>query len=111
MLIIPTRHKDHKRNHTGSMTQVPPSDFFTRRVCLRLDGMDDVTVRRDVAYGSPDHGLAMDVYYPPRQSGNGGSTFAEATVDKLSPAVIIVCGYPGTMEPRRTPLTYKEIGW
>ena len=25
--------------------------------------------------------------------------------------MIIVAGYPGTMEPRPTPLTYKEIGW
>ena len=82
------------------MTQVPPSDFFTRRVCLRLDGMEDVTVRRDVAYGPPDGRLAMDVYYPPDQ-----------TEDGRWPAVIIVAGYPGTMEPRPTTLTYKEIGW
>ena len=25
------------------MAQVPPSDIFTRRVCLQLDGMDAVT--------------------------------------------------------------------
>ena len=25
--------------------------------------------------------------------------------------MIIVAGYPGTMEPRATPLTFKEIGW
>src|SRR5687767_9757213 len=100
MLIIPTRHKGHKRNHTGSMTQVPPSDFFTRRVCLQLDGMDDVTVRRDVAYGPPDGHLGMDLYYPP-----------DKTDDGRWPAVIIVAGYPGTMGPGPTTLTYKEIGW
>jgi len=82
------------------MTQVPPSDIFTRRVCLRLDGMENVTVRRDVAYGPPDAGVAMDIYYPPND-----------TEDRRWPAVIVVAGYPGTMEPRRTPLTYKEIGW
>lgn len=81
------------------MTQVPPSDFFTRRVCLQLEGMDDVTVRRDVAYGS-DGRLGMDVYYPPDQ-----------TDDDSWPAVIVVAGYPGRMEPRPTTLTYKEIGW
>ena len=81
------------------MTQVPPSDIFTRRVCLQLDGMDDVTVRRDVAFGS-DGRLGMDVYYPPDQTDDG-----------RWPAVIIVAGYPGTMEPRPTTLTYKEIGW
>jgi hypothetical protein len=82
------------------MTQVPPSDIFTRRVCLQLDGMDDVSVRRDVAYGVPGDGLVMDLYCPPGQ-----------TDDDRWPAVIIVAGYPGTMEPRRTTLTYKEFGW
>jgi hypothetical protein len=42
----------------------------------------------------------MDVYYPPGE-----------TDDVRWPAVIIVAGYPGTMEPRPTTLTYKEIGW
>ena len=82
------------------MTQLPQSDIFTRRVCLQLDGMDDVTVRRDVAFGPPDGGLGMDAYYPP-----------DETDDGRWPAVIIVAGYPGTMEPRPTTLTYKEIGW
>jgi hypothetical protein len=82
------------------MTQVPPSDIFTRRVCLNLDGMDAVTVRRDVAYGPPDGRLTMDVYYPPHQTDDG-----------RWPAVIIVAGYPGTVEPRPTSLTYKEMGW
>jgi len=82
------------------MTRVPPSDIFTRRVYLRFDGMDDVTVRRDVAYSPQDDRLVMDVYYPPDQTDAG-----------RWPAVIIVAGYPGTMEPRRTTLTYKEMGW
>ena len=84
------------------MTQVPPSDIFTRRVCLQLDGMDAVSVRRDVAYGPTDHDLRFDLYYPPGQTDDG---------PKRWPAVIIVSGYPGTMEPRPTTLTYKEIGW
>jgi hypothetical protein len=85
----------------GSMTQVPPSDVFTRRVCLRLDGMDAVTVRRDIAYGRPNDGCrVMDVYCPP-----------DETIEGHWPAVIIVAGYPGKMEPRPTPLAYKEIGW
>src|SRR5688500_9163933 len=86
------------------MTQAPPSDLSTRRVCLQLDGMDEVTVRRDVAYGPPEHGLSMDVYYPPDHTPN-------QTDDGCWPAVIIVAGYPGTMEPSPTTLTYKEIGW
>jgi hypothetical protein len=82
------------------MTQVRTNDIFTRRVCLQLDGMDAVTVRRDVAYGPTDQGLRFDVYYPPDDTNEGSW-----------PAVIIVAGYPGTMEPRPTTLAYKEIGW
>ena len=82
------------------MTESPPGDIFTHRVCLQLDGMDAMTVRRDVAYGPPESRLRMDVYYP-----------ADETDDSRWPAVIIVAGYPGTMEPRPTTLTYKEIGW
>ena len=82
------------------MGQVPPTDIFTRRVCLQLDGMNAVEVRRDVAYGPADPHRRFDLYLPPGQ-----------TDDKRWPAVIIVAGYPGTMEPRATPLSYKEIGW
>ncbi len=82
------------------MTQMRTNDIFTRRVCLQLDGMDAVTVRRDVAYGPTDQGLRFDVYYPPDDTNEGSW-----------PAVIIVAGYPGTMEPRPTTLAYKEIGW
>ena len=82
------------------MSQVPTSDIFTRRVCLQLDGMDAVAVRRDIAYGPTDRGLRFDVYYPPGETNDG-----------RWPAVIIVAGYPGTMEPRPTTLAYKEIGW
>jgi hypothetical protein len=92
------------------MGQVPPNDIFTRRICLQLEGMDAVTVRRDLAYGPADTHRRFDIYYPPGQT-DDGSTFAKATADKRWPAVIIVAGYPGTMEPRPTPLTYKQIGW
>jgi hypothetical protein len=81
------------------MAQVPPTDIFTRRVCLQLHGMDAVQVRRDIAYGPTGHDRRFDLYYPPGQ-----------TEDRW-PAVIIVAGYPGEMKPRPTPLTYKEMGW
>jgi hypothetical protein len=84
----------------GRMTQVP-SDIFTRRVCLRLDGMGEVTVKRDITYGpAGDGGLVMDVYYPPDERTKGPW-----------PVVVIVAGYPGTGEPRPASLAYKEIGW
>jgi hypothetical protein len=82
------------------MTDVPASDIFTRRVCLRLDGMDTVEVQRDIAYGPADQALRFDLYAPPGET-NGGPR----------PAVIVVAGYPETMKPRATPLAYKDIGW
>jgi hypothetical protein len=82
------------------MTQVPNTDIFTRRICLQLDGMDTVAVRRDIPYGATDRGLRFDAYYPPRDTSDG-----------RWPAVIAVAGYPERMEPRATPFTYKEIGW
>jgi hypothetical protein len=82
------------------MTQEPPSDIFTRRVCLRLDGMDAVIVHRDLAYGPADRGLRLDLYYPPDERN-----------DRLWPAVIVVAGYPGTLARRPTALPYKATGW
>ncbi len=82
------------------MTQVPASDIFTRRVCLQLPGMDDVTAQRDLPYGPAERGLRFDVYYPHGHAAN----------DRW-PAAIIVAGYPGTVESRPTKMAYKEIGW
>ena len=82
------------------MNEVPPNDIFTRRVGLRLDGMDAVAVVRDVPFGSADRGLAFDLYYPPGRPG-----------DTHWPAVIIVAGYPGTLQPRPTTLSSKQFGW
>jgi hypothetical protein len=82
------------------MADAPPPDLFTRRVCLQREGMDLVPVRRDIPYGQPtDDRRVMDVYYPLGESEGGW------------PVVVIVVGYPGTLEPRPTPLRYKEIGW
>jgi hypothetical protein len=83
------------------MASKPPSDIFTRTICLQIEGMDAVTVRRNVHYsGSGDDALVADVYYPPPTYGEGPW-----------PVVVIVVGYPGTMNPRPTPLAYKDIGW
>jgi acetyl esterase/lipase len=62
--------------------------------------MDAIAVRREVAFGPTDRNLRLDLYYPPDETDSG-----------RWPAVIIVAGYPGTMEPRVTHLAYKEIGW
>ena len=82
------------------MTRVPPSDIFTRRVCLRLRGMDDVIVRRDIPFGPADRGLRFDVYHPPRETNVG-----------QWPAVIVVAGYPEAPERGPSELSYKATGW
>lgn len=82
------------------MTHMSPSDIFTRRVCLQLDGMDAVTVRRDIAYGPTDRDVRLDIYYPPGEADGG-----------RWPAVIIVAGYPGRLEPRSTTVPSKASGW
>jgi hypothetical protein len=83
------------------MTHVPPSDILTRRVCLQLDGMDAVTVRRDMPFGPVrDEPLLMDLYYPSEPGGGDGW-----------PTVVIVAGCPGSTGPSPTSLTYKEMGW
>jgi hypothetical protein len=83
------------------MTHVSPSDFLTRRVCLRVDGMEGVPVRRDLAYAPPDGGRTMDVYSP-----SSGDQPADGW-----PAVIIVSGFPGARERHPPAVTYKDIGW
>lgn len=82
------------------MTDLPSGDLFTRRVILRLKGMEKVIVRRDAAYGPADGGLSMDIYYPRGQTDAGGW-----------PPVIIVSGYPGMKKARPTTFAYKDIGW
>jgi hypothetical protein len=83
------------------MTRVPPSDLLTRRVCLRLGGMDAVEVQRDLTYGAADRERRFDVYYPPG-----------ARNDDRWGAVIIVAGYPGaTATESATAVTYKDVGW
>jgi acetyl esterase/lipase len=83
------------------MSHVTPSDLITRRVCLQLGGMETVVVRRDVEYGSRDGvRLTMDLYYPP-----------QGQASERSPAVIIVAGYSGALEPRPVDRAYKDLGW
>jgi len=60
--------------------------------------MDAVAIRRDLDYGPPAR--LMDLYDPARETDHGPW-----------PVVVIVAGYSGAVESRRTALTYKEIGW
>lgn len=82
------------------MTRVPASDIATRRVCLHLDGMEAVPVRRDLPYGPADRGVRFNVHYPP-----------DGTDDGRRPAVIVVTGYADRTNPAPAALAYKDIGW
>lgn len=83
------------------MSQELPADHIARKtVVCRIPGMEDVIVRRDLAYPSSDTAtLTMDLYLP-RTSRAG----------ELRPAVISVAGYPDPGMERIFGRPYKEWG-
>jgi acetyl esterase/lipase len=71
-----------------------------KAVVYRIPGMDNVKVRRDVAYLMGDAGdLTMDIYYPPDMK-------SEARM----PTVVIVAGYPDPGFAARVGCKFKEMG-
>ncbi len=71
-----------------------------KTVVYRLDGIDDVQVRRDVAYRTSEaETMTMDVYYPP-------SAFEGARV----PAVVFVAGFPDAGYEAKLGCKFKEMG-
>src|SRR5262245_9743580 len=78
-------------------TRAKLAEVARKQVVYRIPGMDDVPVRRDIAYKTTGGGaLLMDVYYPPA-----------ATAGTPVPAVAIVLGYPDPQSDGRAfgPLT------
>jgi hypothetical protein len=66
------------------MTEIDFQALASRTIVYRIDGMDRVTVRRDVTYRAADGTMqAIDLYTPP-----------DAAPDVRLPAVVIVTGYP-----------------
>lgn len=80
------------------MTQ---QDHISRkRVVYTIDGMDSVTIRRDVQYGTSDAApLMMDVYYPPN-------------VDRATrlPAVVFITGFADRGMQMMVGCKFKEMG-
>jgi acetyl esterase/lipase len=80
------------------MTQ---QDHISRkRVVYTIDGMDAVTIRRDVEYGTSDAGpLTMDLYYPPG-------------MDRAArlPAVVFVTGFADRGTQMMVGCKFKEMG-
>jgi dienelactone hydrolase len=65
-------------------TRAKLAEIARKKVIYRMPGMDDVAVRRDIAYQTADDGsLLMDIYHPP----------AIASGTRV-PVVVIVFGYP-----------------
>lgn len=80
------------------MTQ--PDHISRKRVVYSIDGMDAVTVRRDVEYRTAANGpLTMDVYYP-------------ATLDPGAtvPAVVFVTGFSDLGATKMIGCKFKEMG-
>jgi hypothetical protein len=67
-------------------------------VVYALEGMQNVSVRRDIEYHPS--ALTMDLYHPP----------GEQNIDRL-PAIVIVAGYSDAREPNVLGCRFKEMGW
>ena len=65
-------------------TRAKLAEVALKQVVYRIQGMDDVPVRRDIAYKTTAEGaLLMDIYYPPA-----------ATPGTRVPLVVIILGFP-----------------
>ena len=84
------------------MTQGLPDDHIRKKTpVLRVPGMDQVRVLKEVEYEANDGGtLTMDLYHP------GGAKKGE-----LRPAVVSVLGYPDPGMERLFGRRFKDWGW
>jgi len=74
-------------------------DIARKTVVDEMPGMDDVTVRKDLAFGESGSRSLMDIYCPSRS--NDGAPM---------PVVIIVAGYPDAGVARVFGRSFKEMG-
>ena len=83
------------------MSQDTKPDHISKKVVVyRVPGMDEVKVRRDVEYGAAGAGaLTMDIYYPPGAEGGA-----------LTPAVVLVAGFPDPGYEAKVGRKFKEMG-
>jgi acetyl esterase/lipase len=83
------------------MTQETPQDHIAKkRVVYEMPGVDAVTKRPDVDFGSRDgDAITMDVYYPP-----------DFKAGARLPAVIVVAGFPDLGFQRVVGCKFKEMG-
>src|SRR3990172_10772595 len=83
------------------MSQETPQDHISKkRVVYEMPGVDAVTTRPDIVFGSRDgDALIMDVYYPP--------DFKDGA---RLPTVVIVAGFPDLGFQRIVGCKFKEMG-
>ena len=83
------------------MSRDAGQDHISKRaVVLSTPGTGDARVQRDVEYQATDAGaLTMDIYQPPRRRRGA-----------LSPAVVIVAGFPDPGFERKVGCKFKEMG-
>jgi hypothetical protein len=83
------------------MSQNMQPDHISKRVVVyRISDMENVTVRRDIAYQTTDaDALTMDIYYPP-----------DFKRGMRIPAVVFVAGFPDAGFERGVGCKFKEMG-
>ncbi|MBX7187151.1 MAG: alpha/beta hydrolase [Vicinamibacteria bacterium] len=80
--------------------ELPQNPITSKKAVLRLPGMDEVRVLRDLPWPSGDGGdLALDVYLP-----------ADLEAGEQRPAVILVLGYPDPGMERLFGRRFKDWG-
>jgi hypothetical protein len=78
----------------------PQNEISTQRVVYQMPGVDAVTTRPDVVFGSRDgDALTLDLYYPPHKP-----------LGEPLPAVVLVAGYPDLGVHRILGCRFKEMG-
>ena len=79
---------------------VPQNHISKKRAVYTIAGMEDVTIRKDVAYRTTDAGpLTMDVYYP-----------ADVRAGARLPVVVFVAGYSDAGAEKVFGCKFKDFG-
>jgi len=76
--------KAYKNSFDKSIFQMPmpsPEEMFKKESVFKLEGMDQVTIQKDIAYSEQGSDLLLDLYLPPDHS-----------LDKKLPMVVLVHG-------------------
>ena len=79
------------------MNDYERDQFIRRELVFKPQGVDDVIVKKDVAFSEAESSLTMDLYYP-------------SDVEQPLPAVVFVTGFPDGGFERKIGCKQKEMG-